>query len=496
MQDLIVSENTTVLKTFFSKENNINGIYDGYTPLSYAVKKNVATKVIDFLIENGATIDLPNKSGKTPLMYAVKYKRNNLLECLIKKGANPNFKNKKGINALAYAIKYENAIGFKKLVDLGADVNATIFGGKTTVKELAKEEGVKEILAVLGLKYELKYTTDGPYVFNKGEEYIVLSSNPKLENPVQKNRISAANASVKVVVDNKEEDSFWVKIAKEDTYEPSRYEAPEKLLAISDIEGNFYAFKTILQGAKVIDEEFNWSFGKGHLVLVGDFFDRGTNVTAVLWLIYKLDQQAKQVGGKVHFIMGNHENMNLRGDFRYVQRKYKDVALALKMDLIAMYSKNTVLGAWLRTKNCVEQIGNTTFVHAGLSKRLVNDKFSIEEINELAKEYYGKPKEQILKNKRAKIVLSSNEGPLWYRGYFKEKLPQSEIDYIASYYKTKHIVVGHTPVKEIQPIYAKKVIAIDLKHPINKDKGAVTALWIENEMYYQIDETGKKEKLF
>ncbi len=55
-------------------------------------------------------------------------------------------------------------------------------------------------------------------------------------------------------------------------------------------------------------------------------FDRGEQVTECLWLIYSLEEKAKAVGGYVHFVLGNHEIMNLQGDFRYVQEKYKITA--------------------------------------------------------------------------------------------------------------------------------------------------------------------------
>ena len=36
-----------------------------------------------------------------------------------------------------------------------------------------------------------------------------------------------------------------------------------------------------------MDEKYQWIFGKGHLVICGDLFDRGNDVAAELWLIYK-----------------------------------------------------------------------------------------------------------------------------------------------------------------------------------------------------------------
>lgn len=85
-------------------------------------------------------------------------------------------------------------------------------------------------------------------------------------------------------------------------------------------------------------------------MLVGDFFDRGLNITECLWLIYKLEKEAEKQGGKVHFILGNHEMMNLKSELRYVRDKYHENADTLKLDYKKWYANNTELGRWLRTK--------------------------------------------------------------------------------------------------------------------------------------------------
>ncbi|NIM64009.1 MAG: metallophosphoesterase, partial [Acidobacteria bacterium] len=52
--------------------------------------------------------------------------------------------------------------------------------------------------------------------------------------------------------------------------------------------------------------------------LVGDLIDRGAGDRAVLDLLYKLQQQAPESGGRVHVLIGNHEVLNLVRDLRYV----------------------------------------------------------------------------------------------------------------------------------------------------------------------------------
>ncbi|XP_038993643.1 shewanella-like protein phosphatase 1 isoform X2 [Hibiscus syriacus] len=55
------------------------------------------------------------------------------------------------------------------------------------------------------------------------------------------------------------------------------------------------------------------------LIQLGDVLDRGDEEIAILSLLRSLDIQAKANGGAVFQVNGNHETMNVEGDFRYVE---------------------------------------------------------------------------------------------------------------------------------------------------------------------------------
>ena len=116
------------------------------------------------------------------------------------------------------------------------------------------------------------------------------------------------------------------------------------MLILSDIEGNFGAFRKLLQANHVIDDNFNWTFEKNHLVLIGDFVDRGTMVTEVLWLIYSLEEKAKAAGGYVHYILGNHEIMNMSNDLRYVQDRYIRNAALMSRSYMQLFGPDAEIG--------------------------------------------------------------------------------------------------------------------------------------------------------
>lgn len=279
---------------------------------------------------------------------------------------------------------------------------------------------------------------------------------------------------------------------------PYIYNTEENIFAISDIEGDFDKFIQILQRNKVINDSLNWNFQKGHLVLLGDFFDRGDDVTATLWLCYKLEAEAKKAGGQVHFILGNHEQMNLQGNIKYVQPKYKALAQKLNIPYKEFYGKNSELGRWLRSKNSIEIINNILFCHGGISPNFIKNKESIETINKnilKAIEHFDISKEINTNDTFYKYL--NMESPLWYRGYFEDwsyykKSTQSEVDAVCNHYKIQKVIVGHTTVEEIKTHFNGKIIGINVKRHYDNTKNKPSALLIENNKFYAVNELGGK----
>lgn len=100
---------------------------------------------------------------------------------------------------------------------------------------------------------------------------------------------------------------------------------------MSDPHGRLDCVISLLQGNHIIDKDYKWSFGKNHLMIIGDIFDRGKDVPQIFWLFYKLEEEAAKAGGHVSFMLGNHEPMVLANDLRYTKEKYKILAEKLKM---------------------------------------------------------------------------------------------------------------------------------------------------------------------
>jgi|SRR5690554_3051003 len=352
-----------------------------------------------------------------------------------------------------------------------------------------------------GKSKELQSNIDQSYIFNNRKILSVKN------NVVNYDVLDGSYFNISPACDKNK--AFKVRLKDTITTEPFIYNDLNNIIAISDIEGNFKVFTSFLISNKIIDENFNWIFGNGHLVCNGDFFDRGNDVTATLWLIYKLEEEAEAQGGKVHFIIGNHEEMNLRGNTNSTHRKYTTLAKNIGIPYKEMYGKNTELGRWLRSKNSMEIINKTIFTHAGVSPFVIEKKYTLTEINNLTQDYIGNDHNYIdFLNSRAGFLFS-RKGPMWYRGYFGDykdyykATTQADIEAVLHYFEANRIVVGHTIVDQVTPMYNNKVIAIDVmsaNDPRKKDDDEMAVscegLFIENGNFYRALFNGKKELMF
>ncbi|GAB5565214.1 MAG: hypothetical protein Wins2KO_22770 [Winogradskyella sp.] len=280
---------------------------------------------------------------------------------------------------------------------------------------------------------------------------------------------------------------------------PSVYNDNKKVLAISDIESGFKTFRDFLMANNVIDKNLNWIFGSGHLVLNGDFVDRGFSTTQVLWFIYKLEQDAKKHGGIVHFILGNHELKNMQGNFDSTSPKYFHISSILEKKQTELYDNNSILGKWMSSKNTIELINGTLFTHGGIHPEIVNYDVNLNQINKITSERYYTPYYPKVEKTEKEFLNSTYTGVSWYRGYYKEDLSQEDIDLILQKFQANAIAVGHTLQSEVNRTFNGKVIGIDVKHPKDYHKnfpsGESEGLLVVNKNYYRLLSDGTRVEI-
>ncbi len=329
---------------------------------------------------------------------------------------------------------------------------------------------------------------DGPHLLYDGGKAWVKSVNNGIATAIE-----VKDKKVEVKFENSNLD-FSVPLRKNLKNEPSVFRQPKKMFVVSDLEGQFEGFRAILLANKVIDKEYNWIYGKGHLVICGDLFDRGSSVTEIMWLLYKLEVLAKKSGGYVHTILGNHDIMNLSGDLRYLHPKYLESSKLMGVDYMSLFSTNSELGRWLRTKNTIEKIGENLCMHAGVSPVINELGYSVKEINELSRPFYDQVKRlKGVGDQKVDPFFIGKSSLFWYRGYFIEpKATEAEVNNTLELFKVNRIIAGHTIIEgNVAFYYGGKVLGVD----VNRHKGDHQAAVYENGKWFAVDDKGKSRTI-
>jgi len=279
--------------------------------------------------------------------------------------------------------------------------------------------------------------------------------------------------------------------------EPDRFDDVPRIFAVSDIHGEYDALVELLRNADVVDDGLAWAWGTGHLVVAGDVFDRGDQVNECLWLLRRLEQEARNAGGRVHYLLGNHEVMVMRGDLRYVNDKYLDGVVASSgVAYQDLYGPAMELGRWLRTLNVAVRINGVLFVHGGIGPGVVERDLDLSEINEQGRRAIDLRSYDFVFNDMPGFLVQP-DGPLWYRGYHPGRdgatLSSGEdVDRVLSHFGARAVVVGHTDVGTVSSLFGGKVFGIDVDLA---SLGALQGLLWQGGRFYRVAGTGAMEAL-
>ena len=462
----ILRGNTTTTSWLIEKGADVNQMVDDISPLMHAAGTNTC-KQLDVLIRSEVSIEAVDPDGNTALFYAAKNPNLRVCKHLIKKGkANVLHKNKE----------------------------------RQTAYDMAVTSNNRDVAAFLRANFEknLPDYRDGPYVRWKGKQnirvqYLVHDSKSQI---TRKFKAHFKADSDPYTVNGFSGDTLNYLIHSEKEMPADLVSDAERIMVIGDIHGGYDSLVLFLQNNGVINN-FQWTWGTGHLVFIGDIFDRGEKVTEALWLIYQLEEQARIAGGAVHMILGNHEILVLSGELDYIAEKYRLMSSKLNIDYSYFFNKNTVLGQWLRTKNTILRINGHLFVHAGLSPEILECGLDIHEINNAVRYFLNHPDREDYKE-ISRHKLMGNNGPFWYRGYIEDNhdykhLPDSEFEKVLKYFAAQYIYIGHTNVKEITALYNNRVFALDV--PFYSLRLPIQGILLEKDVVYVLNSSASKRRL-
>lgn len=273
---------------------------------------------------------------------------------------------------------------------------------------------------------------------------------------------------------------------------------PARIVAVGDLHGDYDAWAAIAQAAGVTDTRGRWTGGATVLVQMGDVADRGPDTLKIIRQLMKLQREASKRGGRVIVLVGNHEAMNMTGDLRYVHpgeyRAFVDRDSEARRERVYEANRATIetayrtrdptltpaairdawmkatplgmlehqaawrpdgeVGKWVIGNPAVVKLGDTLFVHGGISAAYTN--FSPEQINRRVADALKAQDES------PTSIINDPAGPLWYRGLITRApgdettaVPTApgappltidqEIALVLEAFHVRRIVVAHTP---------------------------------------------------
>jgi len=261
-------------------------------------------------------------------------------------------------------------------------------------------------------------------------------------------------------------------------YKSSILPKVNRIIVLGDIHGDFQIALSLLKTGKVINDNGNWIGNDTIVVQVGDQIDRCRssnknicnkkqdidegNDWKILEYFTNLHNEAIKTGGAVYSLLGNHEIMNVQGDFRYVSyeglkefdnyidnngNKFNNGKDARKWAFTCGNPIANYLGC---TRKMGLIIGSNLFTHAGILPHIAK-KYNVNELNQILSLYlWNELDKNDLLNNKYNDILFNDSSPLWTREYgYIENNCNNYLMELNNIYQVGNIIVGHTPKMEL-----------------------------------------------
>lgn len=247
-------------------------------------------------------------------------------------------------------------------------------------------------------------------------------------------------------------------LAPVDPTAASRFPGAGRIVAIGDLHGDLSSTRDALRLAGAVDESDRWIGGSLILVQTGDELDRGDDERAIVDLFERLKDEAARAGGAVYALNGNHEIMNVAGDFRYVTRGgYRDFAnvsglsaLDPKLSGIPEDARPRAAALFpggpyakiLAKRNTIIIVGDTVFAHGGVLPEHVS--YGIDRLNREVSAWMNGD------SRSPPPIVMAEDAPVWTRLYGEGDLGKNAcatLDQALSALRVKRMVIGHTVQK-------------------------------------------------
>ncbi len=227
--------------------------------------------------------------------------------------------------------------------------------------------------------------------------------------------------------------------------------AAPRIIVIGDIHGDWKVTKKLFLKFKLINTNGKWIAEpkNTHVVQVGDILDRGgrpdtfgdeCSEIKIMDFLDEIHDQAKLYGGGVFCILGNHEIMNVVGNFNYSGKESIKCFGGQAGRKKAFRPGGMMAKRFANTRTTVLKIGKFLFVHGGFNEKHLTK--SIPEINNIMKRFLKG--EENLYNKSFLDYYMAYNGILWNRELSIGSPDCEKLEKILNHFHVNGLIVGHT----------------------------------------------------
>lgn len=227
------------------------------------------------------------------------------------------------------------------------------------------------------------------------------------------------------------------------------------IIIIGDIHGDIQRLKNLLINEKIINNNLEWIAYNTIVIQLGDQLDSLNRIINIKdWEILKdidvinftnlLGKIAPLKNSLFISLNGNHEFMNILGNFSYVSKKN------LNYNRLNLFEKNGIYRYILANRPLVVKINDLLFCHAGIKKHHLDilDKYNknIFYINEIWKKYLLLDNLDNIDTDIFNTIINDNDGILWTRDIYNS----NENKYVLNKLNSTYMFVGHNTVDNIK----------------------------------------------
>jgi hypothetical protein len=249
----------------------------------------------------------------------------------------------------------------------------------------------------------------------------------------------------------------------------------DRLIVIGDLHGDLQRLTQCFYQARLINNDFQWIAEPRNtwVIQLGDQVDSEARAQTKQWetmpdisvvqFMVEMDALAKPHGGRVISLIGNHEIMNVMGDFSYASSKsIHDMGGAAAR--AHKFRPGGPIASILSRRPVVVRIGELLFCHAGLLPiHLHLAQGSIAQINEWAYRYLLYQPFSSDEARKMETVILGQSSILWTRHYSEkdDDTRLASLENVLKHTKTKAMFLGHTVVPHVIALYDMKLWFVD-----------------------------------